>query len=165
MKKYILPLVIVIGIGIVAAAILYKRYNIPPYMELTAISLSDLKGHPVSISSYGGEPIFINFFASWCGPCIKEMPELSYLKSKLANQQLQVLCVSDEPIEKLQALQARFGDDLIFLHSDKPLHDLGIYTYPTNYIFNTKGEKVYANVNTEDWESDEVVLKIRRLMK
>jgi hypothetical protein len=96
---------------------------------------------------------------------MRELPELAELQSRLSNQKLQVVCICDEPVEKLKALQARFGDRLIILHSEKSFHDINIYTYPTNYIFNAKGLKVYEQVNPEDWENTDVINRISHLIE
>jgi peroxiredoxin len=165
MKKYILTVVIPFFIILGIAGFLYKRYRIPPGLDLPVIPLTDLRGQRVSLSSYTGQPLFLSFFATWCGPCMRELPELADLKSKLTNQKLQVICISEEPVEKLQNLQAQLGDKLLFLHSEKRFHDIGVYTYPTNYIFNAKGAKVYEKVNPDEWENDEVVNKIKQLVE
>jgi thiol-disulfide isomerase/thioredoxin len=165
MRKYIFTVVIPLFLVLTVAGFLYKRYRIPPSIDLPVIALTDLSGSKVSLQSYAGHPLFISFFATWCGPCMRELPELADLQSKLSNQKLQVICICDEPIEKLQTLQAHFGDRLIILHSEKSFHDIDIYTYPTNYIFNAKGVKVYEQVNPEDWESVDVINRINRLIE
>jgi hypothetical protein len=75
------------------------------------------------------------------------------------------VCISDEPIEKLQKVETYAGDQLIFLHSETSLHDIGIYTYPTNYIFNAKGKKVYDKVNPDHWNEPALVEQIRAWLK
>jgi thiol-disulfide isomerase/thioredoxin len=165
MKKYVLTKVIPALIVLAVAGFLYKRYYIPPSIDLPVMALTDLSGHPVSLQNYAGRPLFINFFATWCGPCIGELPELADLRSKLSDQKLQVICICDEPVGKLQNIQDRFGDRLIILHSEKSFHDMGIYTYPTNYIYNARGLKVYEHVNPEDWENAEVIDRVRKLLQ
>lgn len=151
-------------LAIAVAGFFYKRYKVPPHIELPVISLTDLDGRKVSLDEYTGHPLFISFFATWCGPCMRELPELADLKTKLTAQQLQVVCICDEPVEKLRPLQTQFGDRLTILHSEAKFHDIGIYTYPTNYIFNAQGTKVYDKVDPDDWESSEVVERIRKLI-
>jgi thiol-disulfide isomerase/thioredoxin len=152
-------------LGIFIASFLYKRYNIPPSIDLPDVALTDMEGHSVSLRSYSGHPLFVDFFATWCGPCMRELPELAALRQKLSGQGLQLVCVCDEPIDKLKPLQARFGDQLIILHSDKRFHDMGIYTYPTNYIFNALGRQVYEKVNPDDWEKPNMVDKVKKLIE
>ena len=165
MRRNTINIVILVILAVSIAGFLYKRYKVPPNIDLPDISLTDLSGHKVSLQSYSGHPLFLSFFATWCGPCMKELPELADLRVKLSDQHLQVICICDEPIEKLLPLQARFGDGLIILHSERNFHDIGIYTYPTNYIFNSKGVKVYEKVNPDDWESEDAISKIKQLIR
>ena len=165
MKKNIMTVIIPLLIAVAVAGFLYKRYNIPPAIDLPDMVLTDLNGQKVSLQSYAGHPLFLSFFATWCGPCIKELPELADLRVKLSGQKLQLVCICDEPPEKLRKLQARFGDQLIILHSEKGFHDIGIYTYPTNYIFNASGKKVYEKVNPDDWDNPEVVQMVKKLIQ
>jgi len=47
-----------------------------------ANSFPDLQGEPVALTSYAGRPLIVNFWATWCAPCIKEMPDLDELSRK-----------------------------------------------------------------------------------
>jgi thiol-disulfide isomerase/thioredoxin len=162
-KKLGLILLTVIGIGV--AFFFYKRYKVPPAIELPALALTDLSGQPVALSSYGGKPLFISYFASWCGPCLREMPELVTLQEALADKQLQVICISDESLPLLQRVQERVGPSLRILHSTIPMHDMGIYTYPTNYIYHARGQKVYDQVNPDHWADPAVIDRVRKLLE
>lgn len=165
MRKNMVTIIITAVITLAVAGFFYKRYNIPPAIALPDIALTDLNGQKVSLQSYAGHPLFLSFFATWCGPCMRELPELADMRAKLSDQKLQMVCICDEPVEKLQSLQTRFGDRLIILHSEKSFHDIGIYTYPTNYIFNASGKKVYEKVNPDDWENPEVVELVRKMIE
>ncbi len=55
--------------------------------EIEKIRLIDLNGKPISVSQYKGKTIFINFWATWCKPCIKEMPYIE-VKWVSANDQI-----------------------------------------------------------------------------
>ena len=52
--------------------------------NLYAQSLSDLSGQPQSLEKWKGKPVLVNFWATWCGPCVQEMPELSALANEEA---------------------------------------------------------------------------------
>lgn len=75
--------------------------------EFTAFTLS---GGPAKLSDYRGKVVLLNFWASWCAPCIAEMPALQRLHDRLKDQGFTVLAVGvdDEP-EALQEFQRRYG--------------------------------------------------------
>jgi len=63
-------------------------------------TLTDVDGSPVSVSAYEGKLLLINFWATWCAPCVEEMPMLSELQSRYADQEFQILGIAlDDPIK------------------------------------------------------------------
>jgi peroxiredoxin len=162
MKKNVWAIVFIAIIGLCLAVFFYKKYKIPPAIDLPEIALTNLKGEKVNLRSYAGDPLFLSFFATWCGPCVREIPELLDMQAKLSDQRLQLVFISDEPVERLQSFSAHFGNRIVVLHSDRPFHDIGIYTYPTNYIFDATGKKVYEKVDPDDWRDTG---KVKNLLK
>ncbi|MBS1595916.1 MAG: TlpA family protein disulfide reductase [Bacteroidetes bacterium] len=154
---------VLILIAIAVGAFFYKRYHIPPPVDIPSMAVTDLRGQPVSLQAYSGKPIFVSFFATWCGPCMRELPDLAALHDMMRDKEMVIMCISDDPIEKLQVLQSEYGDKLIFLHAAH-LHDIGIYTYPTNYIFNASGRKVYSQVNAEKWDDPGMAERVTVLL-
>ena len=57
-------------------------------------SLKDENGKEVKLSDYRGKLVFLNFWATWCEPCIEEMPEMEMLKNRLKDRKFQMLAVS-----------------------------------------------------------------------
>ena len=70
------------------------------YIQLKT-SLVDLNQNKVNLTSFEGKKIVINYWATWCGPCIKEMPELKRAEEILQNYNYTFLLVSDETISKI----------------------------------------------------------------
>jgi thiol-disulfide isomerase/thioredoxin len=66
--------------------------------NLYAQSLNDLAGKPQSLGQWKGKPLLVNFWASWCGPCVQEMPELSELAAKDGGKHFNVIGIGiDSP--------------------------------------------------------------------
>lgn len=94
-KKHIAAYVAVAAMfGIMGALVAINKKEVPPYTtaiaptggkphtavdNLYAQSLNDLQGTPQPLSQWRGKPLLVNFWATWCAPCVQEMPELSEL--------------------------------------------------------------------------------------
>jgi thiol-disulfide isomerase/thioredoxin len=63
--------------------------NANPVGQLWAASVTTPDGKPQSLTPYKGHPVVVNFWASWCGPCVKEMPALSALQREYAKKGIQ----------------------------------------------------------------------------
>lgn len=69
-----------------------------PTANLYAASLNDLNGKPQSLAQWKGKPLLVNFWASWCAPCVSEMPELSELAAKDGGKHVNVIGIGiDSP--------------------------------------------------------------------
>ena len=74
-----------------------------PAAALLSQSMNDAAGKPEQLSQFKGKPLLVNFWAPWCGPCVKEMPELSSLASELKVKNINVIGVGiDTPTNILE---------------------------------------------------------------
>lgn len=138
---------------------LYNKYRVAPPVQFAALSLTDLQGQPVALNQYSEKRLFVNFFATWCGPCVAELPSLQQAQDMLKGQTGFVI-ISDEPLERLRSFQQRNGYTLTFLHSNTPLSSINIYTIPTSYLLNSKQEILMKHVGEEEWTSEEWLNKL-----
>jgi cytochrome c biogenesis protein CcmG/thiol:disulfide interchange protein DsbE len=77
-----------------------------------AFTLTDLDGRTVSLADLRGRPVIVNFWASWCGPCIEEMPLLKRASAEHASDGLAVVgIVFQDRAEAARAFAARIGAD------------------------------------------------------
>jgi peroxiredoxin len=74
---------------------------------LFAQSLPDAQGRPLALSGFAGRPLVLNFWATWCPPCVEEMPELSELHADLSRRGLQTLGIAIDTAVKVADFAAK----------------------------------------------------------
>ena len=123
----------------------------------------DLNNNPVDLTQYKGRRIVLNYWATWCGPCIKEMPGLKIAEGLLENHNYIFLLVSDETISKISEFKMNKKFDFNYLKSVNSIETLGIYSLPTSYIFDENGKKVETIVGTIAWDSEQIIEKLKKI--
>ena len=123
----------------------------------------DLNDNKVNLRAYKGKKIIINYWATWCGPCIKEMPSIKRAEEILEDFGYTFLLVSDETISKISKFKNDRNFDFNFLKSIKSYESLGIYSMPTSYIFDENGKMIETIVGAIEWDSEEMINKLKVL--
>jgi cytochrome c biogenesis protein CcmG/thiol:disulfide interchange protein DsbE len=106
----IAPLLILAAWG----ALLLARSGVPPVVRVgdlaPAFSLADLDGNPVRLADLRGRPVIVNFWASWCGPCVEEFPMLTSAAAAHETDGLAIVgVVFQDRSEAARAFMARMG--------------------------------------------------------
>lgn len=122
----------------------------------------DLEGNTIELDQYKGKRILLNFWATWCRPCIEEMPALLKAQSKLEKEGYVFLLASDQSTETIKKFKAKKNFDFNFIKFTGSLAQLKIQALPTTFIYNEKGEKVDEITGGVEWDSEEI---IDRLLK
>ena len=125
-------------------------------------SFFDLEENNIELSGFNGK-IVISYWATWCAPCIKEMPSIKRAEEILEDYGYTFLLVSDETIDKISNFKNEMNFDLKFLKSNKSFESLGVYAMPTSYIFNEDGKIVETFVGVIEWDSEEIISKLKML--
>ncbi len=138
-----------------------------PLSDLESIQIKtsfvDLNDNKVDLTAFKGKRIVVNYWATWCGPCLKEMPGLKRAEEVLKNYNYIFLLVSDETTSKIAKFKKVKNYDFNFLKSIESNETLGIYSLPTSYIFDEKGNKLETIVGTIAWDSEEIINKLKTL--
>ena len=117
-------------------------------------------GEAVQLADFKGQVVLVNFWATWCPPCVEEMPTLDGLQQALGGEEFQVLAVSEDRAG-LSKVEPFLRDELnlqalsIYLDSDGSLAQaFGLRGMPTTYLLNAKGQVVGGLEGPADWNSD-----------
>ena len=118
-------------------------------------SFEDPDGETVTLAEFRGKPLLLNLWATWCAPCVKELPTLDALAVREGGK-LQVLAVSQdmEGREKVETFLAtrRFKALDSYLAPEMQLMDaLGVDTLPTTILYDPQGRELWRMTGEEDW--------------
>src|SRR3954453_11713770 len=109
-------------------------------------------GQTVSLPNFGGKVLVLNFWASWCPPCVQETPSLSQFAAAYKNKGVVVLGISVDKDEKAyRGFLQRFNPAFLTVRQDTINEDYGTYMYPETYIIDTKGRVLKKIVEPGDW--------------
>ena len=98
-----------IALALVCVSCSRREEGLAPGNVAPDFSLKTLDGQELTLKSFAGKRVLLNFWATWCGPCVDELPALQALYTKLQNQGFTVLGVGvDDSPERLKEFQQRF---------------------------------------------------------
>ena len=128
------------------------------------IELEDLYGKEINLSELKGKVVFLNFWATWCKPCIKEMPSIDKARELLKTEPVVFIAASDEDLERIQKFIPKLPYNFQFAHSKTSVFDLDIKALPTTMIINQKGEIVFNEIGGRDWSTNKNIELIKGII-
>jgi cytochrome c biogenesis protein CcmG, thiol:disulfide interchange protein DsbE len=146
------------GIVLLSAVLVYFIYagihqrivvagDAAPEFSITADN-----GRTVTLPSFGGKLLVLNFWATWCPPCVQETPSLSRFAATYAPKGVVVLGISvDKDEAAYRAFLRKFSPEFLTVREDKLHEDYGTYMYPETYIIDAKGKVLQKLAEPADW--------------
>jgi thiol-disulfide isomerase/thioredoxin len=123
-----------------------------------AFRLQDLNGKSYRLADFSNSIVIINFWASWCAPCVKEFPSLRHLVEKM-DHKVTVLAISaDSDRADLESFLKSFGnlppEFIVLWDKQKQVSDsFGTQVFPESYIFGRDGKFVRKVAGIDEWDS------------
>jgi thiol-disulfide isomerase/thioredoxin len=129
------------------------------------VQFRDPDGEPATLADFRGKPLLVNLWATWCAPCVVEMPSLDRLAEREGGR-LQLLALSQD-IEGREAV-ARFFEERSLRNLEPYLDDqmafmtsLRISTLPTTILYDAEGREVWRMTGMAEWESERIQALLR----
>ena len=122
----------------------------------------DEAGQETDLSTYRGKTVVLNFWATWCAPCRKEMPSLSELQNELGDEAFEVVTIAtmrNSP-KSIQSFFEKIGVSNLSLHNDPKgalSRSMGVLGLPTTLIISKSGEEIGRLLGDADWASPEAI--------
>jgi len=133
------------------------------------IAYVDGEGGEVRLSDYRGQVILVNYWATWCGPCVEEMPALSDLQSELGGDDFQVVTVTlDRSIDDARDFLTRMElDNLPLIHdstfsSPSQVRAIGL---PMSILYDGLGREIGRVPAPAEWNSEDAYTLIRAAIR
>ncbi|MBS0527471.1 MAG: TlpA family protein disulfide reductase [Proteobacteria bacterium] len=129
---------------------------------LPDLAFTDANDKPVTLADYKGKTVLLNFWATWCAPCVKEMPSLDKLQAEMGKDKFVVLPLSLDGPSKPKVAP---------FYADKKLSNLGIYfdkgkkvlgaldisVLPTSVLVDAQGREIGRMQGDADWDKPEAL--------
>jgi thiol-disulfide isomerase/thioredoxin len=134
----------------------------PPLPQ--GVSLKDLNGQTTSLDTFAGKTLLINFWASWCGPCKEEMPDLQRLYDRWKDRDLVVIGISVDtsPIDAKKFVEKhKFSYPIFWDGDDGPAAKAfgGIVALPTTFLYDRRGLRVRRIIGPQSLQEFEAVVR------
>tara|TARA_R110001592_G_scaffold363221_3_gene681618 strand:+ start:13532 stop:14023 length:492 start_codon:yes stop_codon:yes gene_type:complete len=126
---------------IITIAIVFTQFFVQPDISLNQVETKNLENEKIELTEYLGKPIVVNYWATWCAPCLEEFPYFNDIKLELGDD-VNFIMISDESIDKIKNFSASKPYTFNYLLSPKDLSEYGIIARPTTYFYNSSGELV-----------------------
>jgi len=160
----------VFGSLLVLAALWSVRPGGQPQLPLDQpappLRLPSLAGGEVDLGSFRGRIVLLNFWASWCPPCVHETPSLEALHRALSDQGLVVIGVSvDESTRALRQFVEEHGVTFLVLRDPSGLFAERVYRtveFPTTYLIDADGVVRERYVGPVEWDAPAALAHLRR---
>ncbi len=139
---------------------------------LPELAFNDAAGRPLTLQAWRGKVVLLNIWATWCPPCLKEMPSLDRLQDKLGGKDFEVLALSIDTgtnaLASIQSFYSRVGIRHLQIYHDpagKAGFSLAVAGVPTTLLVNREGRELGRMSGVAEWDGPDAVTFLREQIK
>ncbi|MCW8852460.1 MAG: TlpA family protein disulfide reductase [Gammaproteobacteria bacterium] len=143
--------------------------NLKPVSDEVAapsLTLKDLQGDIHDLKDYRGQVVLVQFWATYCGPCRKEMPSMNKMMTKMGDTPFKILAVDmGESEDEVKSFVSEVKPEFTILMDEegKSIEDWRVFAAPSNFIIGPDGNIKYTLFGGVEWDSDELIEKLKAL--
>ena len=141
-----------------------------PPRALPELRFVDGEGRPLTLADFRGKVILLNIWATWCIPCLREMPTLDRLQAKLGGPRFEVVVLSIDigGVGVVKKFYRALRLEALGIYVDKTTRArtaLGITGIPTTLLIDRQGREIGRFAGPAEWDSQEAIKTIRRYLE
>ncbi len=126
------------------------------------VTWKDAAEQEVSLASFSGKVVMLNFWASWCSPCLRELPSINRLQARLGGDQFAVVALNvdrgGKPVASRYTRKLNLDKLDLYLDQDNTTaKSMRLQSMPTTIIFDARGREVGRIVGSAEWDTEEAV--------
>lgn len=139
----------------------------PPAQPLVGLVTGE--GEDITLADRRGKLVLVNFWATWCAPCVVEMPSLNALQARLGSDDFEVVAISmDRTIDEARRFYEENGIDALALYHDPALRSAlaaGSRGLPTTILYDRHGGEIGRLSGEAEWDSEEAIALIEAALE
>ena len=161
---------LVVGTTIAATQPLPKNFILHEVPKpIASIAFEDDQGRPRSLAEFRGKIVLLNIWATWCGPCRREMPSLDRLQGLLGGADFEVVALSIDragldPVRKFYTDVGIRNLAIYIDRSGKATRDLGTIGVPATLLIDRDGHELGRLVGPAEWDEPDIVQFLKRII-
>ncbi len=152
---------------VLAGAAQAAGFDARPAVPAPQLKAQDLAGTERTLADYRGKVVLLNFWASWCPPCLREMPSMERLRARMAGRPLVVVALdSAETPQEVNAYLSRMslGFPVLLDPDGSNTKRWKVFVLPTSFLLDAEGRVRYVLTGPTEWDEGEALQVIESLL-
>jgi thiol-disulfide isomerase/thioredoxin len=146
---------------ILTLALLSSCQSQPTFRD--GLAITTLDGDEIELNKYADKVIFLNLWATWCAPCVREMPSIEALSNKFEGK-VEFILASNEEMEKIIQFKTKKPFELNYVFMNTSPESMGVFALPATFIINKNGDIAFEEKGSRDWNSEESINLINKIL-